>query len=111
MKNIAHRARTLNQWFENQQSKKFKDFLLSGKVMTDHNPGTRCLRIDIWQCVQIPTPNQRVAQLLAVSKIQTTQADATSRLHNNPALTCHADDKIYKQRNEIKVNSYAKQPL
>ena len=38
-------------------------------------------------------------------------ADATSRLQNNPALTCHAGDKIYKQRNEIKVNSYAKQPL
>jgi len=73
MQNIAHRARTLNQWFENQQSKKFKDVLLSGKVVTDHNPGTRCLRIDIWQCVQISTPNRRVAQLLTVSKIQTTQ--------------------------------------
>ena len=36
MQKIVRRARTLNQWFENQQSKKFKDVLLSGKVLTDH---------------------------------------------------------------------------
>ena len=35
-------------------------------------------------------------------------ADATSRLHNNLALTWHTDDKRYKQRNKVEEFSYAK---